>query len=71
MGVRRSATFLPEVAPEQGWDRRATLEALVRKAGERRARARRLRSGVCIALHLLQRATCHKRERAQGRCSRV
>ncbi|GBF97712.1 hypothetical protein Rsub_10876 [Raphidocelis subcapitata] len=33
LGVRRSATFLPEVAPEQGWDRRATLEALVRKAG--------------------------------------
>jgi len=29
----RSGTFLPEVAPEQGWDKRATLDALVRKTG--------------------------------------
>jgi hypothetical protein len=32
-GCRRSATFLPDVPPEQGWDVRDTLEALVRKAG--------------------------------------
>lgn len=29
----RSATFLPQVAPEQGWDRDTTLEHLGRKAG--------------------------------------
>ena len=29
----RSATFLPQVAPEQGWDRDTTLEHLSRKAG--------------------------------------
>jgi hypothetical protein len=29
----RSATFLPQVAPEQGWDRDATLSHLARKAG--------------------------------------
>ena len=28
-----SGTFLPDVAPEQGWDVKATLEALVQKAG--------------------------------------
>ncbi|CDW90028.1 UNKNOWN [Stylonychia lemnae] len=28
-----NGTFLPEVAPEQGWDQRETLEYLVRKAG--------------------------------------
>lgn len=28
-----SGTFLPEVAKEQGWDQRETLEYLVRKAG--------------------------------------
>jgi uncharacterized protein (TIGR00296 family) len=32
-GRERSATFLPEVAAEQGWDRMQTLEALVRKSG--------------------------------------
>lgn len=31
--VRRTATFLPDVAPEQGWDRQAAIDALVRKAG--------------------------------------
>lgn len=30
-----SGTFLPEVAQEQGWDQRTTLEYLVRKAGFR------------------------------------
>jgi uncharacterized protein (TIGR00296 family) len=29
----RSATFLPQVAPEQGWDRDTTLTHLSRKAG--------------------------------------
>ncbi|MBN2797536.1 MAG: AmmeMemoRadiSam system protein B [Deltaproteobacteria bacterium] len=30
---RRRATFLPQVAPEQGWDRATTLSRLRRKAG--------------------------------------
>ena len=29
----RSAVFLPQVAPEQGWDREAYLEGLCFKAG--------------------------------------
>ena len=29
----RSAVFLPQVAPEQGWDRETTLDFLARKAG--------------------------------------
>lgn len=32
-GRRKSATFLPEVAREEGWDQRETLEYLVHKAG--------------------------------------
>jgi AMMECR1 domain-containing protein len=28
-----NATFLPEVAKEQGWDQKQTMRALVRKAG--------------------------------------
>lgn len=30
---RMSATFLPEVIPEQGWDQRETFENLIEKAG--------------------------------------
>jgi hypothetical protein len=33
MRCRRTATFLPEVAAEQGWDKEATLDALIKKAG--------------------------------------
>lgn len=32
-----SATYLPEVAPEQGWTQREALESLVKKAGYSRA----------------------------------
>lgn len=32
-GNGRGAVFLPQVAPEQGWDQRTTLEYLSRKAG--------------------------------------
>ncbi|CAM9482171.1 unnamed protein product [Ascophyllum nodosum] len=35
-GSSYSATFLPEVAAEQGWSRRVTLTRLVRKAGYKR-----------------------------------
>jgi uncharacterized protein (TIGR00296 family) len=29
------STFLPEVAPEQGWDQKTTLQYLVRKSGKK------------------------------------
>lgn len=32
-GSRRTATYLPEVAPEQGWDRIQTIDSLLRKGG--------------------------------------
>ena len=32
-GKQRSSTFLPSVAPEQGWDKETTLKHLVKKAG--------------------------------------
>jgi len=32
-GRHYSGTFLPEVAQEQGWDRKTTLEYLIQKAG--------------------------------------
>jgi hypothetical protein len=49
----------------------ASCRVFKRKQAVRRSRrgTRPLSRARCIALHLLQRATCHKRERAQGRCS--
>lgn len=34
---KRTATFLPEVAAEQGWSQRQCIESLIRKAGVARA----------------------------------
>lgn len=34
MQCKRTATFLPEVAADQGWSQRQCIESLVRKAGE-------------------------------------
>lgn len=45
-GVRRSATFLPEVAGEQGWTRAQAVEAAVRKAGYSGVVTAELLSGV-------------------------
>jgi len=32
-GSKRTATYLPEVAPEQGWDQIQTIDSLLRKGG--------------------------------------
>ncbi|XP_014663725.1 PREDICTED: AMMECR1-like protein [Priapulus caudatus] len=32
-GHKRTATYLPEVAPEQGWDKIQTIDSLLRKGG--------------------------------------
>jgi len=32
-GIKRRATYLPEVAPEQGWDKPETIDSLIAKAG--------------------------------------
>ena len=52
-----SATYLPEVAPEQGWDRVDAVDSAIRKAGwdgrisedlRRSVRLRRYRSSKCV-----------------------
>ncbi|CAN0297307.1 unnamed protein product, partial [Ectocarpus sp. 13 AM-2016] len=45
-GSSYSATFLPEVAAEQGWSRKVTLSRLVRKAGYKRVVDRAFLAGV-------------------------
>eukprot|EP00882_Tetradesmus_deserticola_P033003 GHRQ01037663.1.p1 GENE.GHRQ01037663.1~~GHRQ01037663.1.p1 ORF type:complete len:134 (+),score=20.64 GHRQ01037663.1:865-1266(+) len=34
LSCKRTATFLPEVAGDQGWSKQQCIEALIRKAGE-------------------------------------
>lgn len=57
IGRTLSATYLPEVAPEQGWDHIDALDSAIRKAGwsgrisedlRRRVRVRRYQSRKCV-----------------------
>ncbi|XP_034244498.1 AMMECR1-like protein [Thrips palmi] len=45
-GGKRSATYLPEVAPEQGWDRIQTIDSLLRKGGFKGAVTPETRRGI-------------------------
>jgi AMME syndrome candidate gene 1 protein len=44
----RSATFLPEVAPHEGWTRQQTIDALIRKAGYGGAPSAALRASLSV-----------------------
>eukprot|EP00164_Ancoracysta_twista_P001631 GFYU01002142.1.p1 GENE.GFYU01002142.1~~GFYU01002142.1.p1 ORF type:complete len:213 (+),score=39.62 GFYU01002142.1:50-640(+) len=45
-GMRYSATYLPEVCPEQGWSKEECLESLIRKPGYRGPITKELLSGI-------------------------
>ncbi|KAA0168474.1 hypothetical protein FNF31_00356 [Cafeteria roenbergensis] len=47
-GRKFSATYLPEVAHEQGWDHRETVASLVRKSGYRGAVDEALLGGITL-----------------------
>lgn len=59
---RFSATYLPEVASEQGWDREQTLDSLCRKAGYR---------GAIKAIQNSISVTRYQSEKNQARLARV
>lgn len=45
-GSRRTATYLPEVAPEQGWDHLQTIDSLLRKGGFKGAITNETRNSI-------------------------
>ena len=51
-GKSMGATFLPQVMPEQGWDQRATIEALVKKAGYRGVVDDKMRRGIATERYI-------------------
>ena len=57
--VRRSATFLPEIAAHEGWDKQMTLENLIRKSGCTATKGRQVAAVQSILkLTRYQSATC-------------
>ena len=47
-GIARSAVYLPDVMPEQGWNHLQAIDSLVRKSGCTRAVTEELRSGISV-----------------------
>ncbi|XP_064456684.1 uncharacterized protein CG5902-like [Ornithodoros turicata] len=45
-GSKRTATYLPEVAPEQGWDHIQTIDSLLRKGGFKGSISQDLRKSI-------------------------
>ncbi|XP_049548286.1 uncharacterized protein CG5902-like [Anopheles darlingi] len=54
LGVRCSATFLPEVATEQGWDQTNTIDSLLRKGGYRARITPKVRKSIKLTRYTSQ-----------------
>ncbi len=74
--VGRSATYLPDVAKEQGWTIEETIAELVQKAGYRGALTQRLKSSIKLTRYQSSKASLTyaeylqlKRENLNGRIS--
>lgn len=48
-GVEKTATYLPEVAREQGWTKEVTIDSLIRKAGYRDRVSPELRASLRLS----------------------
>ncbi|XP_050094000.1 uncharacterized protein CG5902-like [Anopheles aquasalis] len=53
-GTRCSATFLPNVATEQGWDRTKTIDSLLRKGGYRARITPKVRNSIELTRYTSQ-----------------
>lgn len=56
-GSKRTATYLPQVATEQGWDQTQTIDSLLRKGGYRAAITPEMRRSIKLTRYTSQ--ECH------------
>lgn len=56
-GSKRTATYLPQVATEQGWDQMQTIDSLLRKGGYRAAITPEMRRSIKLTRYTSQ--ECH------------
>ncbi|XP_015788492.1 AMME syndrome candidate gene 1 protein [Tetranychus urticae] len=71
-GYRRTATFLPEIAPEQGWDRCQTIDSLLRKGGFKGPISPNVRSSIKLTRYQSEKITVSYQEYkdfARTKCS--
>ena len=58
-GSRRSATYLPEIAHEQGWNHVQTLDSLLRKGGYKASITSDVRQSVQVTRYQSEKLTLH------------
>lgn len=66
-GARRSATYLPEVAHEQGWNHIQTLDSLLRKGGYRAPITSDMRKSVQVTRYRSEKLTLHYNDYIQSK----
>lgn len=61
-GLKRTATYLPQVATEQGWDQVQTIDSLLRKGGYRAVITQELRKSIKLTRYRSQEIQMHYKE---------
>jgi len=56
-GVKKTATYLPEVPPEQGWDKIQTIDSLLRKGGFKGAVTPEVRRSIRLVRYQSEKMT--------------
>ena len=58
-GAKRSATYLPEVAHEQGWNHIQTIDSLLRKGGYKAPITSDMRKSIHVTRYRSEKLTLH------------
>ena len=66
-GTKRTATFLPEVAPEQGWDHVQTIDSLLRKGGFKGTISSEVRNSIRLTRYQSEKMTVSYQEYRDSR----
>ncbi|WIA41609.1 hypothetical protein OEZ86_008969 [Tetradesmus obliquus] len=71
LSCKRTATFLPEVAGDQGWSKQQCIEALIRKAGYQGKPSQELLDSLHVTRYQSSKAALSFADYQAGSCSRL
>lgn len=66
-GAKRSATYLPEVAHEQGWNHLQTIDSLLRKGGYKAPITSEMRKSIQVTRYRSEKLTLHYNDYVQSK----
>ncbi|CAF5114669.1 unnamed protein product, partial [Rotaria magnacalcarata] len=68
-GSKRSATYLPEVAHEQGWNHIQTVDSLLRKGGYKAPITSEMRKSIQVTRYRSEKLTLHYNDYIQSKAT--